>query len=131
MFTYIDVLERAIQLVQRGNPPFSWSDHGECCPWCAASMAKGELDDENGTGVSVEFSFSQYFGCGFDEVESDEPLVFARKALGKWNDIDLNSITRDKAIEILSQAKSVIVIDAPNTASSGRRGAVAQLGDGG
>lgn len=122
MFTYVDVLDRAIQIINRGTPPFSWSDHGECCPWCAASIAKGELDDEHGTGVSVEFAFTQYFSGGFDEVESDMPLVFARKALGKWNDIDLDSIDKNKAIDILSQAKSVIVIDAPNTACSGLSG---------
>jgi hypothetical protein len=131
MFTYVDVLERAIQIVQRGNPPFSWSDHGECCPWCAASIAKGELDNEHGTGVSFSHALEDYLYGEVNEVESDEPLVFARKALGQWNDIDLNSITREKAITILSQAKSVIVIDAPNTASSGQWGAVAQLGDGG
>lgn len=122
MFTYGDVLERAIQIIQRGNPPFSWSDHGECCPWCAASTAKGELDNEHGTGVSFSEALEDYLYGKVNEVDSDEPLVFARKALGQWNDIDLNSITREKAIEILSQAKSVIVIDAPNTAFGGSHG---------
>ncbi len=112
MFTYVDVIERAIEIVNRGNPPFEWSDEGECCPWCAISTAKTELDTEHGTGLS----FIEALSFFHEEVASDEPLVFARKALAKWNDVDPYSITKVQAIEILLQAKKVIIIDASNTA---------------
>lgn len=111
MFTYIDVIQRAIEIINRGNPPYTWSDHGDCCPWCAISTAKTELDEENNTGISISVALSQLLTGQFDEVDSDEPLVFARKALAKWNEIDLYSIDKIKAVEILTQAKSVIVLN--------------------
>jgi hypothetical protein len=111
VFTYVDVIERAIEIIQRDNSKYSWSDHGECCPWCAIAMAKGELDNENGNGIDTSIlALSQYLRDDFIEVESDGPLILARKTLEQWNDINPYSITKSKAIEILLQAKSVIIV---------------------
>lgn len=110
MFTYVDVISRAIEIINRGEPPFSWSYEGGCCPWCAISKAKGELDVLAGTSLSLldTLRFMR------EEVESDDPLVFARHALAQWNDVDPCYIDKKQAIEILSQAKKVIVMDYEN-----------------
>lgn len=113
-FTYVDVLERAVQIIQRGEPPFSWSNDGGCCPWCAAAEAKGELDEEHGTGISAQKAVYD-FVFGPEEVDSDQPLVFARKALGKWNGVDTSTLTKTKALKILREAKTIAIFDVTPT----------------
>lgn len=111
MFTYIDVILRAVQVIENGDAPFSWSDHGECCPWCAVAIAKNELDEVFGSGVSDGKAREDILSGEVEEVASDDPLIFARKALAKWEGVDPYSITKAQALDILAQAKSVIVID--------------------
>lgn len=97
-FTCIDVLSRAIRLIEDKTPPFEWSDHGECCPWCAIATAKDELDNENGIALSMRAAL--YFWDR--EIESDKPMTDARKRLGKFNSIEDHLLNKDKALEILN-----------------------------
>ena len=72
----LDVILRAIEIIERGAPPYAWSDHGECCAFCAIATAKSELDEEGG----VPFPERPLEIC-----ESDLPLIEARNALARYS----------------------------------------------
>jgi hypothetical protein len=73
-----EVLQRAIEILERGPLTGMWSEHGEWCPYCAIGLAKSELDEEHGTGLDpIDSAIFYYNG-----VESDRPLIEARKKLG-------------------------------------------------
>ena len=103
MVTYIDIIEKAIEIISCGDPPFSWSSHGECCPWCAISKAASELTASLSPRDAI-----LYWDI---ELESDKPLIFAREALNQWNGTDPYSVVKSQALDILSQAREIKVID--------------------
>ncbi len=74
------VLKRAKEILDNGPLPEDHSEHGEWCPFCAIAMAKGQLDDEYGTGI--DFSEAIYeMAFGLTERGSDLPLIEAREAI--------------------------------------------------
>lgn len=96
-----DVLGRAISLVKKGPLPRNDRDHGMWCPYCFIAKAKGQLDDERGTGLTTSELWRQ-LGMGFHLTESDAPLVGARKALGVINP----PFTKAKTLAALKSART-------------------------
>ena len=76
-----EILSLAISIIEKGPLPESHSEHGEWCPYCAIALAKGQLDDERGTGLPIGECFRQAFS-GFVLTKSDAPLAEARGRLG-------------------------------------------------
>ena len=78
-----DVLRRARDILLKS--PLTGRDaiHGEYCPYCAISIAKGELDSEFNTGFTETESAMQlvsFQGFDFDN-EEDGPLIEAKEML--------------------------------------------------
>ena len=76
-----DILKRAISIMRKGPLPRNDREHGKWCPYCAIAMAKGQLDDERGTGLPLDECFRQLL-TGFRLTKSDAPLDEARKKVG-------------------------------------------------
>ena len=74
------VLKRAKDILDKRPLPESHSEHGEYCPFCAISLAKGQLDDEHETGISFSEAMHD-MAFGLTEYDSDLPLIEARKAI--------------------------------------------------
>lgn len=103
-FDFLAVLSRASDILKSGPLPDGWREHGEWCVWCAISKAKGELDSEHGISPPMGALFDIR---GEREFESDIPLVLARRALAKWNDIDPMTLKQAGALSILAEAATV------------------------
>lgn len=102
MITSHDVLRRAVDIIARRD--HSWSSHGLCCPWCAISTAKSELDEEQSGGATWPELIEHWFD---DRLPSDQSLVEARKALAPWNDRDPFAMDQFTAETILLAAMDV------------------------
>lgn len=99
MFTGNDVLRRASDILTVGPLTGKWAEHGEWCVYCAIALAKGQLDDEHGTGVSAGEAMKQVL-TGIIEGPEDAPLVVARYRLAG---APIPS-TQQEAIDMLYQA---------------------------
>lgn len=77
MITSKDVLQRAYELVS--VPPYLWSEHGECCIYCAIATAKTELDREYGDDMTPADWVLYLHTSAIHLKESDKPLVEAMK----------------------------------------------------
>lgn len=96
-FTGRDVLQRAIDIITARELTDSCSSY---CPWCAIAAAKGELDDEHGTGLRGLDNLRYYY----DELQSDAPLIEARVMMKQWNDTNPATCTREAALTIMTEA---------------------------
>ncbi len=94
-----DVLKRAISIMRKGPLPRNDREHGKWCPYCAIAMAKGQLDDERGSGLPLDEVLRQLV-TGIRLTESDAPLDSARKLLGNVE----APFTQKKTIAALKKA---------------------------
>ena len=94
-----DILKRAGDNLIKAPLPKGFDEHGEYCPYCAVAMAKSQLDDEGGTGMGLSEQLRQ-LATGFQEVESDKPLVDAANLLGKIPE----PFTKEKTLHAFDEA---------------------------
>lgn len=94
-----DVLKRALSIMRKGPLPRNDREHGKWCPYCAIAMAKGQLDNERGTGLPIGEVLRQLI-TGIRLTESDAPLDNARKLIGVVN----APFTQKKTIDALKKA---------------------------
>ena len=99
-FTSTDVLSRAAEMLRDGPLPEEDREHGMWCPYCAISLAKGQLDREHGTGVDMTTALFETYNNMVMEHAEDMPLVEARKRLGV---IELPA-TRETAVAAIEKA---------------------------
>lgn len=111
MYTPNDVLKTALTLIQDSQPPWAWSYHGPCCPFCAISQAKTLLDEKYGTGLPFAELLNQYSSAQFRVVASDAPLLEARNLLEQvilQNPLPIDQISREQSILFLHQASNLL-----------------------
>lgn len=82
---FLEVMRRAIQIIERGPLPNTHSEHGGYCPYCALALAKSQLDNEYDSGLSDLQVLNQIFN-GLKIVQSDTPLLEARYKIGNMHE---------------------------------------------
>jgi len=101
MLTGLDVLRRAHEILTAGPLSNACAPY---CPWCAIAKAKGQLDDEHGVGLDIA-ECVLYWDI---DVESDRPLIEARRALASWNTVNIATLTQEASLEILEAAIQIL-----------------------
>ena len=105
-----DILRRAQELI-RNNHEFEpiYTACQKFCPWCAASEAKGQLDEEYKTGISSLECLKQWMLYTMDgqinELPEDAPLVGARMALKPFVDAYESPLTQEESLKLLRKAE--------------------------
>lgn len=100
------LLEKAIQLVESSEPPYSWSnpEHGNFCPYCA--LATSEYESEHGTEEGKEgwellnhLSYRNVHSISFSE-----GLTKASKEVSKILEAKYIRATKEGLLEVLHNA---------------------------
>lgn len=99
-FDWRDVLKRTRKIIKgRGdNSPCAF---GRFCPRCCGAIAKGQLDDEHGSGLTGLSVLANLY----NDVPSDKPLNEARIRIAKVEPADKSkNLTREEALKIVDRA---------------------------
>ena len=91
-----DVLKRAYEILSAGPLEDGCSEY---CPWCAIAEAKGQLDREHDSELSLA-ELGMYWTM---EVPSDAPLIKAREALSSWKNLQGEALTQEEALFVLQE----------------------------
>jgi hypothetical protein len=95
--TGYDVLQKAIEIIESGDPPYEWSDCYECCPWCAIAEAHDAIQDEIGDTIPIGMALRDVAPHRFSVTRWDKPLIEARKLLHSWANIAYENMSKEEA----------------------------------
>lgn len=102
MPTTVEVLRGARRILEDGGDPTP-CNFGQWCPYCCASIAKGDLDKRDGTELdTVSVCLDVIFG--FQERPGDEPLLDATRFIGDAGARNAAMFTKESAIAFVNSA---------------------------
>ena len=97
-----ELLTAAREIIEKGN---EIEEHPDC-PLCAIAWAKSEYDNAHGTGCDSELAVRDMLRNEVTEVDSDAPLIEARKRLKPFIPPEC-VFTKEISLRILDRAIGV------------------------